>query len=363
MLAPSSFRSVPPVSDLAPLRVRSINHRTHGLSGLAALAAIPRSAAALHASLSSHGIDSVVLMTCNRLELYWRSRTSQDDVVATGILAAALGAGAGAVVGQSSWLTGDAAANHLFRVCAGLESVVMGEAEVLGQARAALDACPGAGSFLTGVFRAAVRAGRAARAETAIGEGAMSVASTAIQWLSAQMPLSGRRVLIIGAGDTARKAARHLKAIGVHTLVIANRTRSRAEALAAALNAEVVGWDALPHELCLADVVISAVNAPGWVITLDQLRHRPQAAVRGPLVLVDLSMPPSIEPGDLDDVVRIDLAALGNTANANRKQREAEAPRVEVVIARELEWLHRWARREALRPMLARLRQQAPAES
>jgi glutamyl-tRNA reductase len=297
-----------------------------------------------------------VLTTCNRLELYWRSRSAQDDVVATGILAASLGADAEAVVGQSSWLRGDAAANHLFRVCAGLESVVMGEAEVLGQARSALEACPGAGSFLTGVFRAAVRAGRAARAETAIGEGAMSVASTAIQWLSAQMPLTGRRVLIIGAGDTARKAARHLNAIGVGALVIANRTRSRAGGLAASLNAEVVGLDALPHEIARADAVISAVSAPGWVVTLDQLRQRAQAAERGPLVLIDLSMPPSIEPGDADHVVRIDLSALEQTANANRQQREAEAPRVEVVIARELEWLRRWARREALRPMVTSLR-------
>lgn len=356
VLAPWPFQSVISSSDLGSVRVRSINQRTHGLVGLAALAATPGSAAALHASLSSHGIDSVVVTTCNRLEVYWRSRSAEDDVAATGILAAAFGADAEAIVGRSLWLTGEAAVNHLFRVCAGLESVVMGEAEVLGQARAALEACPGAGSFLTGVFRAAVRAGRAARAETAIGEGAMSVASTAIQWLSAQMPLTACRVLIVGAGDTARKAARHLNAIGVGRLVIANRTQSRAQDLAAPLHAEVVGLDAVPHEIARADAVISAVSAPGWVVTLDQLRRRARAAERRPLMLIDLSMPPSIEPGDADHVVRIDLAALEQTANTNRKQREVEAPRVEVVIARELEWLRRWARREALRPMVTRRR-------
>lgn len=349
--------------DLAFLRVRSINHRTHGLVGLAALAATPGSAAALHASLSTRGIDAVVLTTCNRLELYWRSRTPEDDIVATGLLAAAIGSGTEAVVDQSSWLTGDAAATHLFRVCTGLESLVLGEAEVLGQARAALDRCPGAGAVLTGVFRAAVRAGRAARAETAIGEGAMSVASTAIQRLTAHMHVAGRRVLIIGAGDTARKTARHLSAIGVGSLVIANRTRSRAEELAASVNAEVAEWATLPNEVFRADAVISAVSTPAWVVTLEQLRERAQACEHRPFVAVDLSMPPSIEPGDVEHVVRIDLPALEHTANANRRQRESETPRVEAVIARELAWLRRWARREALRPEMARLWRQAGPES
>ena len=180
---------------------------------MAALAASPAVAASLHAGLSHHGIDSVVLTTCNRFELYWRSRSAHDDILAKTLFAAVMGAEGGTIAAQPSFLTGDAAANHLFRVCAGLESVVLGEAEVLGQARDALEACPGAGSFLTGVFRGAVRTGRAARAETAIGLGAMSVASTAIRWLSQQIGLSGRRVLVIGAGDTARKAARHLRAL------------------------------------------------------------------------------------------------------------------------------------------------------
>ena len=289
-----------------------------------------------------------MLTTCNRFELYWRSRTSQDDILATGLLAALMGAQAGTIPAQSPCVTSDAAANHLFRVCAGLESVVLGEAEVLGQARAALDACPGAGSFLTGVFRGAIRAGRAARAETAIGEGAMSVASTAIRWLSEQMDVSGRRVLIIGAGDTARKSARHLRAIGAGTLVIANRTRSRAEGLAAPLAAGVADWDALSHEIGRADAIISAVTASGWVITLDQLRRRAPAAPSR-LFLIDLSMPPSIEPGDAGDAVRVDLSAIEQLANRNRTQRAAEAPHVEAVIARELAWLRRWAAREALR--------------
>jgi glutamyl-tRNA reductase len=348
--------TIPDVSlacGLAPLRVRSINHRTHGVSGLSSLAATPASAAAIHASLTGHGVASVVLVTCNRLELYWRSRGPQDDVVATGILASALGADAESMVCESAWSTGAAAARHLFRVCAGLESMVIGEAEVLGQARAALEASPGAGPFLTGVFRAAVRAGRAARAETAIGAGALSVASTAIQWLSSQMSLRDRRVLVVGAGDTARKAARHLNAVGVAALVIANRTRDHADAIAGPLGARAVGLETLPDELLAADAVIAAVDAPSWVITLAHLRER-HALNSRPLVLIDLSMPPCIEPGEVGGLVRIGLGVLEHAALANRRRRETEAPRVEAVITREIEFLQRWARREAMRPPASR---------
>ncbi|OFW38241.1 MAG: glutamyl-tRNA reductase [Acidobacteria bacterium RIFCSPLOWO2_12_FULL_67_14b] len=335
------------------MRVLSISHRTHGMDGLAALAATPSAAAALHASMTSHGIESVMLTTCNRVELYWRSRTPQDDLVATGSLAAAIDAGAEGLVRQSSWLAGDAAAHHLFRVCAGLESVVIGEAEVLGQARAALEASHGAGRFVTGVFQAAIRAGGAARAETGIGHGAMSVASTAVQWLAAHVSLASCRVLIVGAGDTARKAARHLNAINVGSMVVANRTVDRAQALARGLGAEAVGLDALQDEILRADAIVSAVNVSECVITRDHLHARCARADR-PLFVVDLSMPPSVELTESVGIRRIDLGVIELATRANREQRAAEAPRVEVVIERELAWLRRWAAREGLRQARSR---------
>ena len=342
--------STPPASidGLSPLRALSISHRTHGMSKLASVAATPEAAANIHASLTSHGIDSVVLATCNRLELYWRSRMPQDDVVATGTLAAAIGSRAEPLLGPSARLVGERAAHHLFRVCAGLESVVIGEAEVLGQARAALDASSGSGRFVSGVFRAAIRAGRAARAETGIAKGATSVASTAIQWLATHVALANCRVLIIGAGDTARKAARHLTAVGVRDLVVANRTVARAQDLAAGLGAEAVGLDALQDEIMRADAIVSAVNMSEWVITREHLRQRCARPER-PLFIVDLSMPPSVEPTELGGVTRIDLDVIEQVTRARREQRSAETPRVEAVLARELDWLRKWAGREALR--------------
>lgn len=318
------------------------------MAGLASVAATLAKTAAMHASLTGHGIESVILMTCNRVELFWRSRTPQDDVVATGTLAAAIGTGAEQLLGASAWLAGERAAGHLFRVCAGLESVVIGEAEVLGQTRAALEASPGAGRFVAGVFRAAIRAGRAARAETGIGKGAASVASTAIQWLSARAALDTSRVLIVGAGDTARKVARHLKAVGLRDLVVANRSLARAQDLARALGAEAVGLDSLPDEILRADAIVSAVNVSQWVITREQLRHRSDRPDR-PLFVVDLAMPPSVEPTECCGITRLDLGVIEQLTCARREQRSAELPRVEAVLAREMAWLQKWTAREALR--------------
>ncbi len=315
-------------------------------------------ATVLHATLTAHGIESAVLATCNRTEMYWRTSAPDHDRFAMQALADAVGVSTATLAERSLNLSGDAAADHLFRVCCGLESLVLGEAEILGQVRAALEACTGAGPWIAGVLRAAIRTGRAARAETGIGTGALSVASTAIHWLSECLPLREHRVLLIGAGRTCEKAARHLKAVGVGSLVIANRTRSHAEALAERVGAEAIGLDSLQEEIDRADAVISAVNTHAWVLTLEHLRHRARAR-KTPIVVVDLSMPPSVEPGDCEGLRRVDLVALEDAARAHRRQREAEIPRVEAVIARELSHLQDWARQEALRPLVSNLRQKA----
>ena len=345
------------VGGLAGLRVRTINHRAQGLANLSRLTA-GASSDDLHASLSACGVESVLLSTCNRRELYWRAKTDQDDDVVTRLLETTLGLEPGGVATESTLIWGASAARHLFRVCAGLESAVVGEAEILGQVRGALETSPRAGFFLTGIFRAALRAGGAARAETSIGEGALSVVSTAIQWLGGQVPFAESRILILGAGHTARKAARHLKALGVSRLVIANRTRSRAEALAASLDAEIVGLDEVSDTLHTVDAVVSAVSVREWVITRDHLERRKGPR---PIVVVDLSMPPSIEPVNIAGVVHVDLTLLDQSATANRRRREAEAPRVEVVLAREMEHLQRWASREAARPAMSVHRREVDA--
>ena len=344
--------NIVPVNELSAFRVCSLNHRTCGLPGLAEVSAGADGAAMMHQILTSKGIASAVLATCNRTELYWRSQSEDDDYVAMLALASAVKAPIEIVRERSVTLSGADAAAHLFRVCSGLESLVLGEAEILGQVRTAMEMCTGAGPFVTGVFRAAIRTGRAARAETAIGMGALSVASTAVQWLSERVKLADHRVMIIGAGTTGEKAARPLSRVGTGALVVANRTISQAEALAARVGGSAIGLDAMPDELDGVDAVISAVNAPGWVLTLDQIRRR-AARCSKPLVVVDLSMPPSVEPGECEGLVRVDLVTLEESTRAHRKQREGETPRVEAVIARELGFLQKWAHHESQRPLMS----------
>ena len=353
------FHAVASYSGLAALRVISINHQTAGLIGLQHLSIETDAAARVHENLTAQGIESIVLRTCNRSELYWRARVPGDDEMAANVFATALGLQAEALNGVATRLIGEAVATHLFRVCSGLESLMLGEAEILGQVRTALEGCAGSGVFLDGVFRAGLRTGRQARAETAIGAGALSVASTAVQWLSQHSSVADSRVVIVGAGDTGEKAARHLHSLGVASLVIANRTGSRASALAATVGARAITLDALSAELAHADAIVCAANAPDWLVTIDMLRAASASSRR--LVVVDLAMPSGVEPGQVPGVIRIDLEGLEQLAELHRQQREAEIPKVEAVIARELQWLHAWARHQALRPLVSGLRRKVEA--
>jgi len=353
------FHAVASYSGIAALRVLSINHHTAGLAGLQHLSIEADAAARLHGDLTRRGIESVVLKTCNRTEVYWRARVPGDDETVGTAFAESLGVPEPALGGVAARLTGEVAATHLFRVCCGLESLVLGEAEILGQVRAALDACTGAGPFLEGVLRGALRTGRQARAETSIGAGALSVASTGVQWLAERLPLAARRVLVIGAGDTGAKVARQLRSLGAGTLVIANRTVSRAEALARSVDGQAVGLEALEAELAAADAVICAAGAPGWLVTLSDLARAVSSG--SPFVVVDLAMPSAIQPGDVAGVTRIDLGGLEHLAELHRRRREEEIPAVDAVIAREMEWLHAWARRQALRPLVSDLRRKVEA--
>jgi len=351
--SPLHFHAVASYSGLAALRGLTINHHNAGMIGLQHLSIDTDAAARLHNQLSARGIESIVLRTCNRTEIYWRARVAGDDEAVSSAFATAIGLTESVLPDVATKLSGETVATHLFRVSSGLESLMLGEAEILGQVRTALESCSGAGIFLDGVFRAALRTGRQARTETAIGAGALSVASTAVQWLGQHLNLANSCIVIVGAGDTGAKVARHLQAVGVGSLVIVNRTVGRATELAATVGAKAAGLDALGALLAKADAVVAAANAPEWLVTMDMLRH-----ATGPngTVAVDLSMPSVIEPGTMEGLVRIDLESLEQLADLHRQQREAEVPKVEAVIARELHWLQAWARHEALRPLVSGLR-------
>lgn len=353
---PPYFHAVAALSGLSSLRALVVNHRTVAAGVLRSLSLGVEQSVRLHDALSAAGVESFVLATCNRTEIYWRTRAPGDNEFVRRAFAQAIGAGDIEVREIASPLRGDAAAIHLFRVCSGLESLVLGEAEILGQVRTALDACGGAGTFLRGVVQAALRTGRSARAETLIGAGAQSVASAAVQALAAAIPLAASRVMVVGAGDTGLKAARHLRSLGAGSMVVANRTLARAQALAKSVAAEAIALEDLEGELIRADALVCAVASSSPVITNADLRRAVTLRSGRPLVIVDISMPPAVEAGEVDGVTRIDMITLERQVSLQRNQRQAEVPRVEGVIEREMGYLHAWARHEVLRPLVSDLR-------
>ena len=354
--AEAHFRAVAALSGLAALRALTLNHRNLGVDTLPHVALSADALTGLHRSFAAAAVEAFVLATCNRTEIYWRASVPGDDERVREIVAAGLGGPAALVLRDCATLHGRAAASHLFRVCSGIESLVLGEAEILGQVRAALDASPACGPFLHGVVLSALRAGRMARAESAIGVGALSVASAAVQLVSGAMPLAGCRVVVVGAGPTGMKAARHLRAVGVAQLVIANRTLDRAIDVARPLEADAIGLDGLETELARADAVLFAVASPAPLVGTAALARVASRRHGRPLLIVDLSMPPVVEAGDVAGVTRVDLGALELRVAEQRDRRADEIPKVEAVIARELQHLEAWARRHALRPLVSDLR-------
>jgi glutamyl-tRNA reductase len=350
------FRAVADLSGLQALRALTFNHANLGIGGLAHVALAPDALAALNHSLAHADIEAFTLTTCNRTEIYWRARVPGDDERVRALVGAQLDEVGAALAREAHVLRGRAAAQHLFRVCCGIESLALGEAEILGQARAALDGANAISPFLRGVVVSALRTGRMARAETRIGVGALSVASAAVQLIAEAMPLARSRVLVVGAGATGVKVSRHLLALGVGRLVLANRTLERAATVAGTLGADAIPLDAVHDELTRAKAVVCAVAAPEPLIRLDAIEAAMAARGGRPLLVVDLSMPPVVESGTVAGVTRVDLAALEQQVARQRESRSDEVPRVEAIIERELPHLDAWARRHALRPLVSDLR-------
>lgn len=365
--APDHHASARHLAGTDALRLISISHRTAPLADLERMALSSAMRTRLYDEFHRLGLEAVVLGTCNRTELYWSSRHAGDDAVAEA--AFSFSALPGPPLRHESFVRehGSAAAMHLFRVVAGLESLVVGEAEILGQARAAIDDAEASGSpglFLSGLFRAALRFGGRARSETRIGAGALSVASAAVQLLGrVHEDLSDLTVVVIGAGVTGLKVARHLKAERIGRLVLVNRTLQRAEEAAAELLAMAAPLEELAYWLARADAVIAAVQVERPVVTPELLRAALPKHRERSLVLIDLSLPRAIDPGcaAVAGVALRDLSGLEQIVVHNRARREREIPRVEALLEHELEIFQQQVRESMVRPLVAELRRHADA--
>ncbi|MCX6552141.1 MAG: glutamyl-tRNA reductase [Acidobacteria bacterium] len=246
--------------------------------------------------------------------------------------------------------TGEQAARHLFRVAAGLDSMILGEHQILGQVRDAQSRAQEAetlGPLTHRLWSAALHTGKRARAETDIGMGAVSIAQAAVSLAERVLgDLRGRRVLLIGAGDTCRLAARHVADRRPAHLWVANRTAGRAAALAEAFGGDAIGLEDIDAVLPLADAVVSATRAPGFVVTGDMVRRAAAGRTDRPLVLVDIAVPRDIDPaaGAVEHASLFSIDAVHTLVDRSLAHRLREIPRVEAIVDEECARFMAWFR-------------------
>jgi glutamyl-tRNA reductase len=302
-------------------------------------------AARLARELAAEGGETVVLSTCNRTEVYAVSADAERPFREAGVETAVYR------------LHDEGAALHLFRVAAGLDSMVPGEGEILGQVRQAFDfGAPG--PLLDRVFRQALHVGKKVRTQTAIAESPASVSAAAAA-LAQQVfgDLAGRRIVLVGAGKVGEQAARSLLARGAEISVVANRTLDRARELAIELGAEPIGMEQLGEEIARADVVVASTSAPGYLLSAADVPAR-----RGrPLFLIDLAVPRDLDPAihELEDCFLYDIDDLQAVVADTLAGRRQEAERAEELVAAEAERFRAWQASLDVVPAIASLRARA----
>jgi glutamyl-tRNA reductase len=292
--------------------------------------------------------QAVCLSTCNRTEVYLAAPEDRID----------LGPDVQPYVYR---LSDEAAAVHLFRVAAGLDSMVPGEGEILGQVRVAYEAGV-SGPLLDRLFRQALHVGKKVRTQTAIGESPASVSSAAAA-LAQQVfgELDGREILVIGAGKVSEQAARSLLARGARIAWVANRSADRAAGLAERFGSHALTLEQVEDELRRADVVVSSTSAPGYVLTRAQVERALRARKGRPLFLIDLAVPRDLEPSihELDGCYLYDIDDLQAVVAETMAARRSEAERAEALVLEEADEFRAWQASLDVVPAIASLRARA----
>jgi glutamyl-tRNA reductase len=326
-----------------------------------------RAVGALHELTGADGIhEAAAISTCNRTELYLVvSDPVEAESTGLGVLTRKAEIRPTELLGHLYSLRSGEAARHLFEVTAGLDSMIVGEAEIQGQVKRAYELAlvEGAtGPILNRLFRGALAAGGRVRDETAVGEKGVSIPSVAVELARRTLgTLGGRRVLVIGAGETAELVAKALVAKGVATVFVANRHYDRAIGLAQRFDGAAVRFEELPEQLAAADIVVSATNSPHHIVERDGLEHVMEDRDGRPLLLVDIAVPRDVEPEcrEVPGVTLHDIDDVQQIVERNAGGREAEARRAEPIIAAELDRFERWLASLAVVPTVAALRGRA----
>ena len=310
--------------------------------------------------------EVAILSTCNRTEVYAWAAADAGSIIRRHL------AERGGLEPQSAILyarCGDEAACHLLRVAAGLDSLVIGENEILGQVKSAFELAHAAettGPMLSALFRYAVQAGKRVRSETEIGRAALSVATIVVEMAQETFgSLAERTALLIGAGKMSSIAGQALVRAGLRCVLVANRTFDRAQRLAASLGGRAVHFDALAENLAAADIVICSTGAPHLVLHVDELRRVLPACNPGVgtprLLVVDLAVPRDADPAiaTLPGVRLADIDDLEALVQANHPLAAAVRQAAEDIVAEELSGYRAWQDARCCVPVIQALRERA----
>ena len=306
--------------------------------------------------------EAVVLSTCNRVEVYADADGFHAGLEAVSELLSELSGVPLEELSRHLYVHFEGkAVLHLFEVACGLDSMVVGESQILGQLRRAYAASnDGAGRTLHELFQKALKVGKRAHSETSIDEAGQSLVSVGLERaIGAVGPLEGRRVLVIGAGSMGALAGATLRRAGAGQIVVANRTAETARRLATTLDGEGIGLDGLEQALVDADVVISSTGATGLVVSVDVVRRAVQARGGRPLAILDLALPRDIDPAarELDGVTLVDLASLQEVLATTEVGADVEAARG--IVVEEVADFLAWQRSVRVAPTVVALRTRA----
>lgn len=318
----------------------------------------------MHDLIGSEEIhETVAISTCNRTELYMVTADSvAAEAVALGRLAKLAEIRPTELVERLYTFHGSDMAAHLMRVCGGLDSMVVGETEILGQVKRSFEVAleeEVTGPITNRLFHNALSAGKRVQSETWIGAGRVSVSSTAVKLAGETVgDLANKQALVIGAGGNGELTARALSDAGVDTVFIANRQYGRAIGVAEVIGGRAVRFESLPEELVGADIVLSSTGSPHTLLHPDEMRQVMNQRDGRPLVMIDIAVPRDIDPavGDIPGVTLFDMDDLQETVKTTMQVRRSEAAKAEGVVAQEVEKFERWTTTLDVIPTISELR-------
>ncbi|GIX46580.1 MAG: glutamyl-tRNA reductase [Candidatus Tectimicrobiota bacterium] len=324
----------------------------------------------LHAPLQQFQDEAiaelVILSTCNRVELYLETPDPQAAFASCVRFLAAYHHLAPETFASYLYHLQEAeAVRHLFRVAASLDSMVVGEPQILGQVKAAYLAAQAAGrtgTVLSQLFARALGVGKAVRSETGISDHPVSVSYAAVELARRIFAnLAQRTVLVLGAGDMAALTVRHLRAQGVQQVFVTSRTPARAARLAQELDAKAIPLEAFPAHLPQTDIVISSTSAPQPLIDRAMVQEAMRLRRGEPMFFIDIAVPRDVDPAvnTLENVFLYDIDDLQGVVEANRRQRQQAAAAAEDIVWREVRQFQQWLAARDLAPTITALRQRA----